>query len=258
VTSPLLRVADLHVRSAENSTGEILKGLDLTVNAGAVHAIMGPSGSGKSTLASTLMGSGEYEVVSGSVHFMGDDVTDWPTDERAKAGMFLGFQHPQEIPGVSVIQFLHQALSARKGIDLSVPELRLATMGWMKRLGMDSSFIDRRLNEGFSAAEKKRNEMLQMAILEPAIAIVDETNSGLDIDIDALRITTQGIREVRVDNPDMGVVLITNDQRLIDHVTPDHVHILVDGRIVASGGMELAEQLEKDGEDAFRTVSIGV
>jgi len=246
------------VRSAENSTGEILKGLDLTVNAGAVHAIMGPSGSGKSALASTLMGSGEYEVVSGSVHFMGDDVTDWPTDERAKAGMFLGFQHPQEIPGVSVIQFLHQALSARKGIDLSVPELRLATMGWMKRLGMDSSFIDRRLNEGFSAAEKKRNEMLQMAILEPAIAIVDETNSGLDIGIDALRITTQGIREVRVDNPDMGVVLITNDQRLIDHVTPDHVHILVDGRIVASGGMELAEQLEKDGDDAFRTVSIGV
>lgn len=244
------------MQPAENPTGEILKGLDLTVNAGEVHAIMGPSGSGKSTLASTLMGSGEYEVVSGSIRFMGDDVTDWPTNERAKAGMFLGFQHPQEIPGVSVIQFLHQALSARKGMDLSVPELRLATMGWMQRLGMDSSFIDRRLNEGFSADEKKRNEMLQMAILEPEIAILDETNSGLDID--ALRIAAQGIREVRVDNPDMGVVLITNDQRLVDEVTPDHVHILVDGRIAASGGMELAKQLKKDGDNAFRTANIGV
>ena len=239
------------MQPSENPTSEILKGLDLTVNAGEVHAIMGPSGSGKSTFASAVMGSRRYEVVSGAVHFMGDDVTDWPTDERAKAGMFLGFQRPQEIPGVSVIQFLQQALSTRKGIDLSVAQLRLATMGWMKRLGMDSSFIDRRLNEGFSAGEKQHNEMLQLAILEPEIAILDETDSG---------IAAQGIREVRVDNPNIGVVLITNDLRLVDEVTFDHIHIhiLINGRIVASGGRELTAQLERDGDNAFRNMSIGV
>jgi Fe-S cluster assembly ATP-binding protein len=169
---------------------------------------------------------------------------------RAKNGMFLAFQYPQEIPGVSVIQFLRQALSARKGIDLSVLELRLATMDWMKRLGMDSSFVDRYLNEGFSGGEKKRNEIMQMAILEPEIAILDETDSGLDID--ALRIVAKGIREVRAARPTMGVVLITHYQRLLDELQPDHVHIMVEGRIVASGGMELAEQLERDGYEAFR------
>ena len=163
---------------------------------------MGPNGSGKSTLGNTLLGSPEYEVTAGTITFRGDDVTDWPTDERAKAGMFLAFQYPQEIPGVSVIQFLRQALSARKGIDLSVLELRLATMEWMKRLGMDSSFVDRYLNEGFSGGEKKRNEIMQMAILEPELAILDETDSGLDID--ALRIVARGIREVRAERPDDG------------------------------------------------------
>jgi Fe-S cluster assembly ATP-binding protein len=256
VTTPLFRVDNLHAQPTKNPTGEILKGLDLTVNAGEVHAIMGPNGSGKSTLGRTLMGSHEYEVVSGAVHFMGDDVTDWPADERAKAGMFLAFQDPQEIPGVSVIQFLQQALSARKGIDLSVIELRLAAMDWMKRLGMDSSFVDRHINEGFSDADKKRNEIMQMAILQPEIAILDETDSGFDVD--ALRLAAQGIREVRGDKPDMGIILITHDQRLLDEVTPDFIHILVDGRIVASGGMEQAAQLAKDGYDAFRTVSVGV
>jgi len=211
---------------------------------------MGPNGSGKSTLASTLMGSPEYEVRAGTVLFQGDDVTDWPADERAKAGMFLAFQYPQEIPGVSVIQFLRQALSARKGIDLSVLELRLATMDWMKRLGMDSSFVDRYLNEGFSGGEKKRNEVMQMAILEPELAVLDETDSGLDID--ALRIVAAGIREVKADRPQMGVVLITHYQRLLDELQPDHVHVLIGGRIVASGGMELAERLERDGYEAFR------
>ncbi|MGD9996089.1 MAG: Fe-S cluster assembly ATPase SufC [Ilumatobacteraceae bacterium] len=245
-------MVDLHARPAEadGPTPEILRGLSLQVNRGEVHAIMGPNGSGKSTLANVLLGSPEYEVTSGSIVYQGDDITGWPTDVRAKAGIFLAFQYPQEIPGVSVIQFLRQALSARKGIDLSVLELRLATMDWMKRLGMDSSFVDRYLNEGFSGGEKKRNEIMQMAILEPELAVLDETDSGLDID--ALRIVAQGIREVRADRAEMGVVLITHYQRLLDELQPDHVHILVSGRIVESGGMELAERLERDGYEAFR------
>ena len=228
----------------------ILRGLDLAVGRGEVHAIMGPNGSGKSTLASTLLGSPEYQVSAGTVTFAGDDVTTWPADERAKAGMFLAFQYPQEIPGVSVIQFLRQARSARKGIDLSVLELRLAAMEWMERLGMDSSFVDRYLNEGFSGGEKKRNEIMQMAILEPQLAILDETDSGLDID--ALRIVAKGIHEVRRDRPEMGVLLITHYQRLLDELRPDHVHVLMGGRIVASGGMEIAELLERDGYESFR------
>ena len=189
----------------------------------------------------------------GRVFLNDDDVTEWPADERAKAGMFLAFQYPQEIPGVSVIQFLRQAVSSRKGTDLSVLELRLASMEWMKRLGMDSSFVDRYLNEGFSGGEKKRNEVMQMAILEPELAILDETDSGLDID--ALRTVAKGITEVRADRPEMGVVLITHYQRLLDEIAPDQIHILIDGRIVANGGMELAEQLERDGYEAFRTLA---
>src|SRR3954468_3410516 len=254
--SELFRIEDLHAKPAPNESapnenpGEILRGLSLTVNAGEAHAIMGPNGSGKSTLASTLLASPEYEVTSGKVFFQGEDITDWSPDVRAKAGMFLPFQYPQEIPGVSVVQFLRQALSARKGIDLSVLELRLATMDWMKRLGMDSSFVDRYLNEGFSGGEKKRNEIMQMAILEPEVAILDETDSGLDID--ALRIVAKGIREVKADRPSLGIVLITHYQRLLNELQPDRVHILIDGRIVASGGMELAEKLEADGYESFR------
>lgn len=251
----MFQIIDLHARPAVDEgdavPADILKGLELTIGEGEVHAIMGPNGSGKSTLASCLLGSPEYEVTRGSILFRGDDITDWSTDVRAKAGMFLGFQYPQEIPGVSVIQFLRQALSARKGIDLSVLELRLATMDWMKRLGMDSSFVDRYLNEGFSGGEKKRNEIMQMAILEPEIAILDETDSGLDID--ALRIVAKGIREVRSERPSMGVVLITHYQRLLDELAPDFVHVMIDGRIVASGGMEIAETLEVSGYESFRS-----
>jgi Fe-S cluster assembly ATP-binding protein len=257
----LFRIVDLHVRPApaEGALGgaaepaEIVRGVDLVVAEGEVHAIMGPNGSGKSTLASTLLASPEYEVTCGRIVFKGDDITDWPTDERAKAGMFLAFQYPQAISGVSVIQFLRQALSARKGIDLSVLELRLASMEWMKRLDMDSSFVDRYLNEGFSGGEKKRNEIMQMAILEPELAVLDETDSGLDVD--ALRLVAKGIREVRAARPTMGVVLITHYQRLLHELQPDHVHILLGGRIVASGGMELAAQLERDGYDAFRDLA---
>ena len=238
------------VEPGQAPADEILRGVDLVVGAGEVHAIMGPNGSGKSTLGTTLLGSPEYEVTAGTITFQGDDVTDWPVDERAKAGMFLAFQYPQEVAGVSVIQFLRQAVSARKGTDLSVLELRLAAMEWMKQLGMDGAFVDRYLNEGFSGGEKKRNEVLQMALLEPDLAILDETDSGLDID--ALRVVAEGIRQVRAARPGMGVVLITHYQRLLDEIRPDHIHILVDGRIVASGGMELAEQLERDGYEAFK------
>jgi Fe-S cluster assembly ATP-binding protein len=254
VTAPLFEIRGLRARPVEGpdeGAPEILKGVDLVVQPGEVHAIMGPNGSGKSTLASTLLASPEYEVTAGEIRYQGDDITSWPTDVRAKAGMFLAFQYPQEIAGVSVIQFLRQAASARSGIDLSVLELRLASMDWMKRLGMDSSFVDRYLNEGFSGGEKKRNEILQMAILKPELAILDETDSGLDID--ALRTVAHGIREIRKDRDQLGIVLITHYQRLLDELRPDHIHILVDGRIVASGGMELAGQLERDGYEAFRS-----
>ena len=250
MTPPLFEIRGLHAKPTEGEA-DILRGVDLVVRAGEVHAIMGPNGSGKSTLASTLLASPEYEVTGGSIEFQGDDITSWPTDVRAKSGMFLAFQYPQEIAGVSVMQFLRQAASARTGIDLSVLELRLATMDWMKRLGMDSSFVDRYLNEGFSGGEKKRNEILQMAVLQPELAILDETDSGLDID--ALRTVANGIREIRADRPQLGIVLITHYQRLLDELQPDHIHILVDGRIVASGGMELAAQLERDGYEAFRS-----
>lgn len=245
----LFRIAGLRARPV-GTDSDILNGVDLTVYPGEIHALMGPNGCGKSTLASTLLASPEYEVTGGDLYFQGDNITDWPTEVRAKSGMFLGFQYPQEIPGVSVIQFLRQALSARKGIDLSVLELRLATMEWMKRLGMDSSFVDRYLNEGFSGGEKKRNEILQMAILEPELAILDETDSGLDVD--ALRTVSHGIREIKAARPKLGIVLITHYQRLLHELAPDHVHIMINGRVVKSGGMELATQLERDGYEAFR------
>jgi Fe-S cluster assembly ATP-binding protein len=247
MSTPLFEVQGLHARAGGV---EILKGIDLTVQPGEVHALMGPNGAGKSTLAGALMGSPEVEVTAGSIRFRGDDITAWGPDVRGKAGVFLAFQYPQEIAGVSVINFLRQALSARKGIDLSVLELRLAIMEWMTRLGLDSSFADRYLNEGFSGGEKKRNEVLQMAILEPEIAILDETDSGLDID--ALRIVAKGVQEVRRDRPELGVVAITHYQRLLDELRPDAVHILVDGRIVESGGLELAERLEREGYESWR------
>ena len=245
----LLRVVDLHAKAVEGDH-EILRGFSLTVNEGEVHAIMGPNGSGKSTLANVLLASPAYEVTGGTFAYKGDDISALSTTERAKLGIFLGFQYPQEISGVSVLQFLRQALSARKGIDLSILELRLAAMDWMKRLGMDSKFVDRHLNEGFSGGEKKRNEIMQMAMLEPELAILDETDSGLDID--ALRVVARGIREVRTARSQLGIVIITHYQRLLDEVKPDFVHVLIDGRIVATGGMELAERLEKSGYDSFR------
>jgi Fe-S cluster assembly ATP-binding protein len=249
--TPLFEIEGLRARPAGvDGAVDILKGVDLMVQPGEVHALMGPNGSGKSTLASTLLASPEYEVTGGRIRFKGDDITDWDTEVRGKAGLFLAFQYPQQVQGVSVINFLRQALSARKGIDLSILELRLSIMEWMERLDMDPSFADRFLNEGFSGGEKKRNEILQMAILEPEVAILDETDSGLDID--ALKVVAQGVQEVRRDRPELGVVAITHYQRLLDHLVPDVIHILLDGQIVQSGGPELGETLEREGYEAFR------
>ena len=248
---PLFAIEGLRVTVADAADGaEILKGVDLEVRPGEVHALMGPNGSGKSTLANTLLGHPDYEVKAGTIRFKGEDITAWSTEARGKAGIFLAFQYPQEIPGVSVVQFLRQALSARKGVDLSVLELRVAILDWMGRLGIDPSFGDRYLNEGFSGGEKKRNEILQMAILEPEFAVLDETDSGLDID--ALKVVANGVQEVRKDRKDLGVLLITHYQRILRYLQPDCVHILVDGRVVESGGSELAERLEREGYDAWR------
>jgi len=229
---------------------EILRGVDLVLGEGQLHALMGPNGSGKSTLASTLLGNPAYQVTAGAIRFSGEDVTAWPTDVRAKAGMFLAFQYPEEIPGVPVIQFLRQAVSGRIGEDRSVLEVRLSMLEWMKRLGMDPAFGERHLNEGFSGGEKKRNEILQMAMLEPELAVLDETDSGLDID--ALRIVADGLQAVRTERAALGVLLVTHYTRILELLSPDVVHVLVDGRIVERGGPALAQRLEVEGYEPWR------
>ena len=245
VTAPLLQIDNLHA-SADGHL--ILKGVDLTVERGEIAALMGPNGSGKSTLSNVLMGHPSYEITEGRILFKGEDVTEAAPTARAQMGMFLAFQYPEEIPGVSVIQFLRQALSNRTGIDYTVLELRLKVMEAMRELGMESSFADRYLNEGFSGGERKRNEVLQMAVLEPEMVIMDETDSGLDID--ALKIVAEGVNKLT--SPDRGFLVITHYQRLLDYITPDKVHVFMDGRITLTGGSELAERLEADGYDAFR------
>ncbi len=249
MANPLLEVIDL---AASADDVQILNGLNLTVNAGEVHAIMGPNGAGKSTLSSVLMGSPVYQVTEGQIKLDGEDITLWAPDARAKAGVFLAFQHPEAIGGVSVVQFLRQAVAARKGLDeLSVLEVRMDMMEWMERLKMDSAFAERHLNEGFSGGERKRNEILQMALLEPTLAILDETDSGLDID--ALQIVANGVATVRQERPDLGVLVVTHYQRLLNELNPDVVHILIDGRIVASGGPELAAEVETNGYEAWQS-----
>ena len=243
--TPLLQIENLHA-SADGQP--ILKGVDLTVDRGEIHALMGPNGSGKSTLANVLAGHPGYEVTEGRVVLDGEDVTSAAPEYRAQRGMFLAFQYPEEIPGVSVTQFLRQALSNRTGVDYTVLELRLKVMEAMGALGMESSFADRYLNEGFSGGERKRNEVLQMAVLEPVLAVMDETDSGLDID--ALKTVAEGVN--RLVSDDRGFLIITHYQRLLDYVTPHHVHVFMDGRVLVSGGPELAEKLEAEGYDAFR------
>ena len=245
--APLLQVEDLHV-AAEGR--EILHGVDLAVGEGELHAIMGPNGSGKSTLANALLGNPAYEVLSGRVLYRGEDVTSLPPDARARRGMFLAFQYPEEIPGVPISQFLRQAAAERTGSPVSVLEVRVRLREWLDRLGMDPTFGERHLNDGFSGGEKKRNEILQMALLQPDLAILDETDSGLDID--GLRTVARGVEEVRLARPGLGVVVVTHYRRILDELSPDRVHVLFDGRIVESSGPELAARLERDGYEAWR------
>ncbi len=251
MSDALLELTDLHV---EADGAPILRGIDLVVRPGEVHALMGPNGAGKSTLASAVMGHPGYTVTRGRIVLAGQDVTGWTPDERARAGLFMAFQYPEAISGVSVVQFLRQAIAARRGLEeLSVLEVRLELAEWMERLGIDDAFAERHLNDGFSGGERKRNEVLQMALLEPVVALLDETDSGLDID--ALRVVARGVSTVRERHPEMGVVLVTHYVKLLDEIAPDRVHVLIDGRIVESGDAEVARRIERRGYDAWRTVS---
>jgi Fe-S cluster assembly ATP-binding protein len=242
---------DLHVNVAEK---EILKGVTLSVSQGQVHAIMGPNGTGKSTLAYTLMGHPNYEVTSGTVLFKGQNLLETPTDERSRMGLFLAFQYPVSIPGVTVANFLRTAVNARRKAvnpeDKGIPilEFRNLLKEKMKLLKMDPSFAGRYLNEGFSGGEKKRAEVLQMAVLQPEIAILDETDSGLDID--ALKVVSEGVNMLKEQN--VGVLLITHYQRMLNYVKPDFVHVMMSGKIVESGGADLALHLEEHGYDWVR------
>ena len=240
-----LEIEDLH---AEVEGKEILKGIDLTVRQGEVHALMGPNGSGKSTLAQVLMGRTSYRITGGSIRFRGEDITGWTADKRAQHGLFLAFQYPTEIPGVSVVNFLRSAYKAAKGEQISALAFRKRLKEKMNLLGVEDQMVNRYVNQGFSGGEKKKNEVLQLAVLEPQIAVLDETDSGLDID--SLKAVAQGID--RLIGPDLGVLIITHYQRILNYITPDRIHVMMDGRIVLSGGPELAVRLEQQGYEGIR------
>lgn len=244
MSSPQLKIEGLKVSVADKT---ILKGIDLEINGGEVHAIMGPNGTGKSTLASALMGHFKYEITDGSVTLDGQDVLEMDVDERARAGMFLAMQYPSEITGVTNADFLRSAINARReeGNEISLMKFIRQMDKKMELLEMDTEYSQRYLNEGFSGGEKKRNEILQMMMLEPRIAILDEIDSGLDID--ALKVVAKGINEMR--SSDLGLLIITHYQRLLNYIKPDFVHVIMQGRIVKSGGPELAERLEAEGYD---------
>ena len=241
---PLLSIQGLHARAGD---AEILKGIDLEIGPGEVHAVMGPNGSGKSTLANVLAGRPSVEITAGSVRYRGQDLNELSPEERACQGIFLAFQYPVEIPGVSNMYFLKSALNAvrrhRGEPELDAMEFLQLARERMKLVEMDETLMNRSVNEGFSGGEKKRNEILQMAVLEPSLAILDETDSGLDID--ALRTVARGVNALRA--PDRSVLVITHYQRLLDHIVPDHVHVLAGGRILRSGGKDLALELEERG-----------
>jgi Fe-S cluster assembly ATP-binding protein len=240
-----LGIQNLHVRIEER---EILRGLNLTVRKGETHALMGPNGSGKSTLANTIMGNPTYEVTEGKILFNGEDMTEADPDERARAGLFMAFQYPATIPGVSVANFLRMAVNAKREDPIKVKEFGKMLGENMELLRIDRAFTSRYLNEGFSGGEKKRAEILQLAMLKPEIAVLDETDSGLDID--ALRIVSDGVNALR--GPEMGSLIITHYTRILEYVKPEFVHIMLDGRIVREGGPELATELEDTGYDQIR------
>lgn len=252
--APLLVLEDLHV-SVEDK--EIIKGINLTVHRGEVHALMGPNGSGKSTLANALMGHPRYQVTQGRILFKGEDVVPLSPDERARRGMFLAFQYPTAIPGVTTVNFLRTAVNAVRGREVPLREFRRELLEKLALLRWDESFARRYVNDGFSGGEKKRAEVLQMALLAPQLAIMDETDSGLDID--ALRIVAEGINTISREHPEMGILLITHYQRILNYIRPDVVHVLADGRIVRSGGADLAQELEAEGyEPILRELAEGV
>jgi Fe-S cluster assembly ATP-binding protein len=251
MADPLLIVENLHANVAEDGT-EILRGVDLALSEGEIHAIMGPNGSGKSTLAKVLSGHPGYEVTDGAVTYRGRNLLELEVDERARQGVFLAFQYPVEIPGVSIANFLRSALQAKNPeAELDIFDFQELLLDRLALLEMDPSFAERSVNEGFSGGEKKRNEILQLALLEPALAIMDETDSGLDID--ALKVVAAGVNRLHRDRKDMTFLLITHYQRLLNYIRPDHVHVMVSGRIVRSGGPELAEELEVTGYEEWRT-----
>ncbi len=240
-----LEIQNLHVRIEER---EILHGVDLKVAKGETHALMGPNGSGKSTLANTIMGNPNYEVTEGRILFNGEDMTEADPDERARAGLFLAFQYPATIPGVSVANFLRMAVNARREEPIKVKDFGKVLRENVDMLKIDREFVSRYLNEGFSGGEKKRAEILQLAMLKPEVAVLDETDSGLDID--ALRIVSDGVNALR--GPNMGTLIITHYTRILNYVRPEFVHIMLDGRVVREGGAELADELEEKGYDFIR------
>jgi Fe-S cluster assembly ATP-binding protein len=249
--TPILKVSGLRAKVVEEDL-DILRGVDLELHQGQIHTIMGPNGSGKSTLAKVLAGHPEYEVTGGTVLYKGEDLLEMEPDGRSKAGLFLAFQYPVAIPGVSIANLLRTALSARleNGDELDLFEFQDRLLDRMALLKVDPSFAERPVNDGFSGGEKKRNEILQMAVLEPALALMDETDSGLDID--ALKIVSNGVNTLKTEMPDMTVLLITHYQRILNYIRPDHVHVMIKGRIVLSGGPEVAMSLEERGYEEYQ------
>jgi Fe-S cluster assembly ATP-binding protein len=243
MTEPLLQIEDLHASVGDKP---ILKGVTLSLERGEIHALMGPNGSGKSTLSNTIMGHPNYKVTGGRILFEGRDISGMPTDERARAGIFLAFQYPVAIPGVTVTNFLRSTVKARQG-EVPASEFRKTLQANMKALSMDPAFAKRYVNDGFSGGEKKRCEILQMSMLKPSLALLDEIDSGLDID--ALRVVCEGINHASASNPQLSMMIITHYQRMLDYVKPHKVHVLVAGRIAKSGGPELVAQLEAGGYD---------
>lgn len=245
MTTPILEVRGLKASVAAHPETQIVRGVDLAVNAGEIHALMGPNGSGKSTLSAVVAGSPAYKVDEGQVFFKGEDITNWTADQRARAGMFLSFQYPTAIPGVTMVNLLRSALQARRGAEVPAREFLQEMRATLSQLKMDESFARRYVNDGFSGGEKKRAEIFQMGMLKPDLAILDETDSGLDVD--ALRTVSEGVNALRRD--DMGILIITHYQRILNYIQPDVVHVLVNGRIVRSGDFTLAKQIEETGYD---------